>query len=296
MTLPVYDIDDVKASHRKYQIITIFFTFVTLAATLGAAFSGIQWSKLEQERLNSKEVVAQEPSPPKAPAIADDAAMKEIEALKAALAQEKSSALKMKAKIKDLNNQISALEKAVVAARAPRPSAAPKAHTPKPEPAPTPHSPKSEAAPVTHSVKPEPAPTTQSKPAAPHLPLQKEEPAATPSPPAPPQLQPQQEATSPPESTTESNNAEEPSAAAPIPSNRSDGGVSPKPVAAPPSEQPAKEAVTPPVDATAKPIPATEADQTTAAPQVVAPPHQPPSATDQPAPTNTGEPESKANP
>jgi hypothetical protein len=274
MTLPVYDIDDVKASHRKYQIITIFFTFVTLAATLGAAFSGIQWSKLKQERLDSKKIVAQEPSPPKAPAIADDATLKEIEALKTELAQEKSSALKMKAKIKDLNNQISALEKAVVAARAA-----------KHNPAPAPHAPKPEAAPTTQSPKPEPAPKTESKPAAPSLPLQKKEPAAAVTPPAPPQLQPQQEAASPPESAIESNGIEEPAAG-------SNGGVTPQPAPASPPEQPVKEAVTPPVDdATLKSPSAPEAEQPAAAPQVVAPPRQP-----QPASPHAVEPESKAIP
>jgi hypothetical protein len=274
MTLPVYDIDDVKASHRKFQFITIFFTFVTLAATLGAAFSGIQWSKLKQERLDSGKIAAQTVSTPDTPAISDDAALKEVEALKAELAQEKSSSLKMKAKIKDLNNQISALEKAVGSARAPKPDAAPAPHTPKPEP----------------------APRTQSKPDAERPPLQKKEPAATVTPPAPPQLQPQHEAASPPKPTTESNKAEEPSASAPIPSESSNGGLSPQPAAVSPPEKPAREAVTPSVDATAKPIPAPEAEQPAAAPQVEAPPSQPQSATDQPASTHDGDPESKANP
>jgi hypothetical protein len=268
MTLPVHDIDYVKASHRKYQFITIFFTIVTLAATLGAAFSGIQLSNLRQERLDSKEEVAPEPSPPKAPAIADDAAMKEIEALKAELAQEKSSALKMKAKIKNLHNQISALEKAVEASRAPKPKAAP----------------------APQSLKPEPAQKPQPKPATPDLPLQKKQPVATVGP------QPHQKAASPPEPASESNKRETPSASAPHPSESSVGGVAPQPAPASPPVRPAKEAVTPSVDATAKPQPAPEAEQPDAAPQVVAPPSQPQTATDQPAPINAGEPEGKANP
>lgn len=129
MTLPGYDIKHVKASHRKYQIITIFLTIITLSATLGAAFSGIRLSSLKKE--------IPESTPPKAPVISDDSAMKEIEALKSALSREKSTSLKMKAKIKDLNNQISALKKAAATPKASKPTA-PQAVQPKPAAAPLP--------------------------------------------------------------------------------------------------------------------------------------------------------------
>ena len=50
MTFPILSIKHVKASHRKYQIITIFLTIVTLSAALAAAFSSIQLSKLNKQR------------------------------------------------------------------------------------------------------------------------------------------------------------------------------------------------------------------------------------------------------
>jgi translation initiation factor IF-2 len=158
MTLPVHDINYVMASHRKYQFITILFTVVTLAATLGAAFSGIQLSNLKQETIDSEKVAEEAAPPPKTPATADDSAMKEIEALKSELAMEKSSSLKLKAKIKNLSDQLLALKKAAVASRTPKPKA---------------------------------APATQPKPVTPILPPQKKEPVTV-APPAPPQPQPHQ--------------------------------------------------------------------------------------------------------
>lgn len=150
MTLPVHDIQNVKAAHRKYQMMTILFTMVTLAATLGAAFSGIQLANLKKKNLDSKKITEGAVSPPKTPVVTDDSALKEIEALKSELVREKSASLKMNAKIKDLNNQISVLKKAAAVSSPSNPKTAP-ALQPKPDP---PTQPPQEKNPAANSAPP----------------------------------------------------------------------------------------------------------------------------------------------
>jgi hypothetical protein len=261
MTLPVHDINYVKASHRKFQFITILFTVVTLAATLGAAFSGIQLSNLKQETIDSEKVTEEAAAPPKTPAIADDSAMKEIEALKSELAMERSGSLKLKAKIKNLNNQISSLKKAAVASRTPKPKA---------------------------------APSTQPKPATPIVSPQKKEPVTV-APPAPPQSQPHQKVAPPPEPETTPNKGQEPSAPAPHQPDKSNNEVPPQSAPTSPPEMPANEAVTPSVDSVDKSLPASEPEQPSTPPPVAAPPSQPQSTDDNPATTGAGEPDSNVN-
>lgn len=270
MTLQVHD-NNVKASHRKHQLITILFTVVTLAATLGAAFSGIQLSNLKKA-IDSKKMVEEAASPPKIPAIADETATKEIEALKSELAMEKSSSLKLKARIKNLNNQIAALKKAAVVS-----------HTPKPKAAPASSTPKAKA-----------IPATQPKPVVPILPPQKKEPVTV-APPAPPQSQPHQKVAPPPEQETVPKKGQEPSAPAPHQSDESGNGVPPQSAPASPPEIPANEAVAPSVDSADKPIPASEPEQPSTVPPVADPPIQTQSTDDNPATTGAGEPDSKVN-
>ena len=264
MTFPVHEIKHVKASHRKYQFLTILFTIVTLAATLGAAFSSIQLSNLKKERQDLKKMAEESASPPQTPVIVNDSAMKEIEALKSELDREKSTSLKMKAKIKDLNNQISALKKAVV--------------TPKPK-----------AAPVAQP-KPKAAPVTQPKPAAPTQPPQEKEPASKVTPPAPPQLPANQEVEPTPSPATGSPAGQEPSAPAP------QQPVSPKPAPAPIPEVPASDAGTPSDSAAEESVPKPEPEQPLTAPPVTDPSGGQPQTEDLPSKTGDEEPDSKVNP
>jgi hypothetical protein len=277
MSFPVHEIKHVKASHRKYQFLTILFTIVTLAATLGAAFSSIQLSNLIKESPDSKKMAEESTSPPKTPVIVDDSAMKEIEALKSELDREKSTSLKMKAKIKDLNNQISALKKAVVAPKPPKPKAAPAAQ------------PKPKAAPVAQP-KPKAAPVAQPEPTAPARPPQEKEPASKGTPPAPPQLPANQEVEPTPSPATGSPTGQEPSAPEP------QQPVSPKPApAAPTPEVPANNTGAPSGNAAEEPAPKPESEQPLTAPPVTVPSGQPQSE-DLPSKTGDEQPDSKINP
>ncbi|MEJ2156314.1 MAG: hypothetical protein P8X96_13330 [Desulfobacteraceae bacterium] len=257
MALPGYDIKHVKASHRKYQIITIFFTIITLSATLGAAFSGIRLSSLKKAIPASGKMATQTNPPQNAPVISDDSAMKEIEALKSALSREKSATLKMKAKIKDLNNQISALKKAVVASKPSKPTA-PQAVQPKPAVAP--------------------------------LPSQQKD-TVTGSAPPPPTLAPTpQKAEPPPGQATESKPAKEPSALTPQQPTGASEGIAPPADSTSNPKAPATETVPPSVDTNENPTPNPETEQPPSVPPVKAPSVQPQSKT---APSPLQQPEAK---
>jgi septal ring factor EnvC (AmiA/AmiB activator) len=102
----------VGTTYRKYLILTVVFTVITLEAALFAAFSGMQLVRLEEAK--SDEIWQ------KKPALEDmnELLHRQIEDLKSQLAEQKEASQVLKGKIASMEKQNVALKKSLTAAKA----------------------------------------------------------------------------------------------------------------------------------------------------------------------------------
>ena len=107
-TLPIHTVQHVKSVFKKYQIIAILFTAVTLITAFLTAVSGFQLAKLRKMQQ------VQTQTPPKtvqpAPAAANDNLDKQINSLENQLQTEKNTSQELRLKIQELENKITALK------------------------------------------------------------------------------------------------------------------------------------------------------------------------------------------
>ncbi len=156
-TLPIHTVEHAKSVFKKYQIIAILFTTITIAAAFLAAISGFQLAKLRKMKIAETTMAAEPVKTAKVPA--DDALKRQIKTLGNQLAAEKATSKKLRIKIQELEKIIETVKStlpqqtqpvpqqsnvpaaAAPAAKSPaqpKPASEDKAVEPLPKPTPTP--------------------------------------------------------------------------------------------------------------------------------------------------------------
>ncbi len=156
MTFPIHTVKHVKAAYRRRQIITVILTFITLAAALMTAVSGMQLAKLRK-----KQAAVELPTAPAIPAVqqqaVDDNLIREIEELKLKLEAEKKNSDELKTDIASLQKKLSETKVvAPVPVPEPTPKAAPASAVPQQKQVAAPAAAETPAQPETTIIAPQP--------------------------------------------------------------------------------------------------------------------------------------------
>ena len=110
-TLPIHTVQHIKSVYKKYQIVAIVFTAITILAALLAAISGFQFAKLR--KIRAAEVQTPPAAVVPAPVPAEEKGLeKQIKVLEDQLHSEKDISRELRTKIHDLEKKIASMKSA----------------------------------------------------------------------------------------------------------------------------------------------------------------------------------------
>jgi hypothetical protein len=166
-TLPIHTVQHLKSVHKKYQVIAIVFTVITLVAALLAAISGFQSAKLHKMQVAELQKPPAQVAPVAVPA--DNGLEKQVKILEGQLNSEKMTSRELRAKVHELEKKVASMKTVAPSQARPAPvkpkvpAVAPTVEAPRPA-KPAAKSPKAPAPAVPEAVsKPPKAPVPAEK-------------------------------------------------------------------------------------------------------------------------------------